>query len=96
VVGLGQALRDHPALPSCLVKRIYSYGSGGATSPEDAPILNYFNARFAAQGYKLPDLLRTIALSNAFSEVVESQDRLPSSVNTASALSPQNGADKLD
>jgi hypothetical protein len=96
VVGLGQALHDHPALPSCLVKRVYSYGSGGATSPEDAPILNYFNARFAAQGYKLPDLLRTIALSNAFSEVVEGQDRLPSSVNPTSASSPQNGGEKLN
>jgi hypothetical protein len=93
---LGQALHDHPALPSCLVKRVYSYGSGGATSPDDAPILNYFSARFAAQGYKLPDLLRTIALSNAFSEVVEGQDRLPSSVNPTSASSPQNGGEKLN
>src|SRR6185312_13621122 len=29
VAGLGVALHDHPALTSCLVKRAYSYASGG-------------------------------------------------------------------
>jgi len=73
VVGLSLALREHPALTSCLVKRAYSYGAGRATSARDRPLLEYLNARFAAQGYRLPDLLRTIALSNAFSEVREPQ-----------------------
>jgi len=68
--GLGQALHDHPALPGCLINRIYSYGIGGATSPgADKAELQYLKARFERSGYKLPDLLRDIALSNAFSSV---------------------------
>ena len=68
-VGLAQALHDYPGLTSCLVRRVYSYGSGGPTRTEDDAVLAYFNNRFAAQGYKLPDLLRTITLSPAFSQV---------------------------
>jgi hypothetical protein len=66
---LAQALHDHPALTSCLVRRITSYGTGGPLPSEDAPVLAYFNARFAERGYKLRDLLRAITLSPAFSEV---------------------------
>ena len=32
-------------------------------------MLKYFDGRFAADGYRLPDLLRTVALSKAFSTV---------------------------
>lgn len=76
-IGLSKALHDHPALPTCLVKRIYAYGVGGSLSPNDGPALAYFNARFREQGYRLPDLLRTIALSNAFSEVAEKHNSPP-------------------
>jgi hypothetical protein len=70
IQGLGQALHDHSALPTCLVSRLYSYGTGGplATSA-DKDTIDYFNNRFAAAGYKLPELLRDIVLSKAFSEV---------------------------
>src|SRR5581483_11500863 len=68
---LGQVLHDHPALTSCLVRRVYAYGAGAPTRPEDKDALDYFNARFGEAGYRFPDLMRTIALSNAFSEVVE-------------------------
>jgi hypothetical protein len=68
VVGLAAALREHPGLTSCLVKRVYSYGTGSQTANDDAEVLKYLNARFEAAGYRVPELLRTIALSNAFSE----------------------------
>lgn len=71
VVGLGQALRNNAALPACLVQRLYAYGSGGATTAQDNQILEYFNGRFEAGGYKLPNLLRTIALSNSFTRVTD-------------------------
>jgi hypothetical protein len=61
-------VHDHPALPTCLVKRLYSYGSGGPLSEADNPELTWLGQRFAASGYRVPDLLRTIALSTAFSE----------------------------
>ena len=70
VEGLGRALHDHPALPTCLINRVYSYGIGGTTSPTaDKPELEYLKTRFEKSGYKLPDLLRDIALSDAFSRV---------------------------
>ena len=72
-IGLGQALHDHPALTSCLVKRVFAYGTGGPVTSDDQDILTFLNASFAAEGYRVPDLLRTIALSKAFSEVRKSQ-----------------------
>ncbi|MBM0105470.1 DUF1588 domain-containing protein [Steroidobacter sp. S1-65] len=78
VIGLGQALRDNPSLPSCLVDRLYSYGSGGAAKPTDRPLMKYFTAEFAESGYKLPDLLRTIALSEAFQHVTPAKKSGPS------------------
>lgn len=70
VEGLGKALHDSPGLPSCLVNRVYSYGTGGPVSmAKDRELLTHFGERFAKAGYKLPDLLRDIALSDAFSQV---------------------------
>jgi hypothetical protein len=85
VAGLGKAVHDHPALTSCLVKRVYSYGTGGPTSSSDSDLLAYFNARFAEQGYRLAPLLRTIALSDAFVHV--SEDPAPAAEHTAVARS---------
>lgn len=74
VVGLGQVLHDHSSLPTCLVKRIYAYGTGGAPTEKDQPALAYLNALFAADGYRVPDLMRTIVLSAAFSEVYDNPE----------------------
>jgi hypothetical protein len=68
--GLGQALHDDPALTSCLTRRVYSYATGGPLVGEDEPQLAYLNQRFAEAGYKLPALLRTIALSQGFAEII--------------------------
>jgi hypothetical protein len=84
-VGLGKALHDHPGLSKCLVNRLYSYGSGAALPPAARPLVDYFNTVFEKEGYKLPDLLRSIALSETFSTVsafketgpVESQESAP-------------------
>ena len=68
-IGLAQAVHDHPALPACLVNRVYGYATGGPAAAGPDNVLPYLNAQFAAQGYRLPELLRTIALSNAFATV---------------------------
>lgn len=70
VEGLTSALRDHPKLPYCLVNRLYAYGTGGPVSlRHDRDTLTYFEDRFAESGYRVPALLREIALSRAFSSV---------------------------
>lgn len=67
-VGLAQAVHDNPGIPACLVKRVYAYGTGGPvkTNDNDKTVLKYLDARFADEGYRLPDLLRTITLSSSF------------------------------
>ncbi len=68
-IGLGLVLHDDPQLPKCLVTRVYDYATGGTPRSDDKSVLSYLNQRFAAGGYRLPALLRTIALSSVFSEV---------------------------
>mgnify|MGYP002381935975 CR=1 FL=1 len=84
--GLAQALHDSPALPACMVKRAYSYGTGGETKAADKPMLQYLTARFAEEQYRLPDLLRTIALSRAFSHVAETPAALPDAKTAGGTL----------
>jgi Protein of unknown function (DUF1592)/Protein of unknown function (DUF1588)/Protein of unknown function (DUF1585)/Protein of unknown function (DUF1595)/Protein of unknown function (DUF1587) len=82
-VGLAHAVHDHPALPTCLVKRMYSYGTGGPLSEADKPQLAYLDASFKAKGYRVPDLLRAIALSSAFSELAEAPAPAPAAPTQA-------------
>ncbi|MDB5424102.1 MAG: hypothetical protein JWQ29_1518 [Phenylobacterium sp.] len=67
--GLGRALRDNPATTSCLVNRLASYAVGREMGRKDRPVLTWLGTRFAADGYRVPDLLRTIALSRAFTRI---------------------------
>jgi len=84
VNGLAVALRNHPKLPYCLVNRMYAYGTGGPVSLRyDREILAHFLQRFAGHGYKVPDLLRDIALSQAFSRVRAAPEAVQAVVNAA-------------
>ena len=88
VDGLTSAMRNHRKLPYCLVNRLYAYGTGGpVTLRYDRDILAYFVERFAAHGYKVPDLLQEIATSQAFTQV--RADPIPTdTVVTATRVSP--------
>jgi hypothetical protein len=87
--GLAHALRDHPGLPTCLVKRMYGYGVGAATTAVDKPQLDYLNKRFQASDYRIPELLRAIALSPAFGNVAEPPAApLPASKTTSLLPAP--------
>lgn len=52
---------------SCKIKKICTYPA----NVRDRTTLGYLNESFIAEGYRIPELLRTIALSNAFSRVAE-------------------------
>ncbi|MFM7784951.1 MAG: DUF1585 domain-containing protein, partial [Gammaproteobacteria bacterium] len=69
VVGLGSLLRENRLLGSCLVKRVYAYGTGGPVTPGDKAVLAWFEQRFSEDGYRLPELLREIAASEIFASV---------------------------
>ena len=64
--GLGQALHDSPLTSRCLVQRMYSSGVGRGAGAGDRAYLDYLNQSFAANGHRVPDLMRTIALSRSF------------------------------
>jgi hypothetical protein len=76
ISGLARALRDHPKLSSCLVNRLYSYGTGGPVSlKDDRDSLQRFEQGFVDNQHRLPALLRDLAMSSEFSAVRSVQDQ---------------------
>ena len=71
--GLGKAMHDHPATPACLVNRTYSYALGRPIAKGETEFVKYIEKNFAANGYRLPDLLRQIVTSDAFYRVTPQQ-----------------------
>jgi len=67
--GLGKALHDHPALPGCFVRRLYSYGVGYDAVATQRPVLDDLTKRFGEHGYRVVDLLHEIATDDAFYKV---------------------------
>lgn len=65
-VDLGEVLRDDPALTSCLVSRLYSYGTAQKLGRNHRQFLDYLESKFKNDDYRFLGLLRTIASSNAF------------------------------
>lgn len=63
--GLGKALRENPAVPSCVVNRLYSYATGRTPVRDEKPVLDYLEKDFADAGFRLSELLREIAVSDA-------------------------------
>lgn len=72
IEGLGQVLHDTPALPTCLVRRAFSYATAGVVPASTESTLEQLNKSFASNGYRLRPLLRAIAMSPTFSQVTES------------------------
>ena len=69
--GLGKAVHDNASATSCLVNRVYSYGVGHKiTQSEKTWIAETLVKQFAADGYRLPALLKRIATSDTFFRVV--------------------------
>jgi hypothetical protein len=62
-------VHDDPSVPACIVNRAASYGLGRALGKSEADWMKGLQAGFAAGGYKFPDLMRRIALSDALYRV---------------------------
>jgi hypothetical protein len=63
--GLGSALRDDPAVPACLVRRAYTYAAGRPIQRSERKLLNHFEDEFAAEDFRLRELISDIATSDA-------------------------------
>ena len=69
---LGKAVHDNPAATACLVNSLYRYAAGRDFDPSERDWQKWLGEQFAANGYRLPDLMKTIATSDAFYAVRES------------------------
>jgi hypothetical protein len=65
-VSLGQALHDDPAATACVADSLYRYAVGRDYDPSEKDWRKFLGAEFAKNGYRIPDLMREIALSDAF------------------------------
>jgi hypothetical protein len=83
---LGKALHDNPQTSACLVQKLYQSAVGHAVSPGDA-YLESLDRSFAGAGYRVPDLMRTLALSPTFYLVTPPVPTAPS----RTASNPKNG-----
>ncbi len=68
--GLGDYLREEPRVPACLVRNVYQYGVGRKTVGRDRAYLAAQSQAFAANGYRFPDLVASVAASPEFFNVV--------------------------
>jgi hypothetical protein len=64
--GLGQAMHDNPVVPMCLSEKLYRSAVGRDLSAGEEPFVEYLGQIFGANGYRLPQLMRAIALSRTF------------------------------
>ena len=89
-VELGKVLHDNPAATSCLVSRLYAYATGRPAAPGEKDWMKFLQDGFAANGYRVPDLLRAIATSDAFYAIAPAETK-PAQAATGAA-SNQIGA----
>ncbi|MFT3774814.1 MAG: DUF1592 domain-containing protein [Minicystis sp.] len=71
-VELGAAIAAHPDLGPCLARHLLRYASAAPETAGEEAELKRISYDFADQGYRLPYLLRQIALSPAFRTATES------------------------
>ncbi len=62
--GLAKAVRDNPATPACVVNRLASYALGRVPTASEGEWVRVLGKDFAAHGYRFPDLMRAIAVSD--------------------------------
>lgn len=67
--GLGQAIYNNPAAVSCVVDRMSARALGRTPTKEEREWLRALKADFQKSGYRLPALMREIALSDALYRV---------------------------
>jgi hypothetical protein len=68
-IELQKILHDGPSVANCAAERVYEYGTGQPVTPGERQWLKYLDEHFANQHYVFPDLLRTVATSEAFQAV---------------------------
>jgi hypothetical protein len=74
---LGEALKGDPAVSSCVVKRLFSFGAGRKLTEADQQLMSRLGGEFVENGYRFKELLRSISTSEEFFSVVSTTQPLP-------------------
>jgi hypothetical protein len=80
---LGKALHDNPAAASCVVSRLYGYALGRKLGETDLTRVRALQQRFVADQYRIPDLLRAMALDPTLFELTSPGVAPPLSASAA-------------
>jgi len=83
---LGQVVHDYKGTSSCLVEKLYTYSVGRTPLKTEAAWMQYLKDSFAADGYRIPALLRRIATSETFYRVTPPQMQTQAPSNSQLAL----------
>jgi hypothetical protein len=81
--GMAGWLRSNPKVPECLVRNVYSYGTGRKTGFRDEDYLVAQTKTFVASGYRVPELMTQIASSPEFFAAVVPAGARPAAQKTA-------------
>jgi hypothetical protein len=65
-VSLGKAIHDNPAATACLTNSMYRYAVGRDFDPGEREYQTWLGKQFSEKGYRVTDLMKTIATSDAF------------------------------
>ncbi len=87
--GLGRAVHDDPAAATCLVNRLSAYALGRVPANAKQPWVALLQKSFATNGYRVPELMRTIATSDAFYRVAPKGEPSPPKQKAAATTLPQ-------
>ncbi len=79
---LGRALHDNPAATACLVRRLAEYAAGRSPAVGESAWIAWLEQGFAADGYRVADLMRRIATSEEFYLIAPPK---PAGMTTAAA-----------
>lgn len=80
--GLANALRNHREAPRCLAERMYKSAVGRDITWDERPYLDWLNATFEDENYRVPQLMRAIALSDNFFAVSRPPRQIARRANT--------------
>lgn len=81
--GLAAYLREDPRVPACLVRNVFSYGVGRKTDERDEDFLAAETKVFAANGYRVPDLMMQIAATPEFFRATIPRGAKPAAAGSA-------------
>ncbi|HMI93851.1 MAG TPA: DUF1585 domain-containing protein, partial [Polyangiales bacterium] len=64
--GLGALLKNEPRVIECSVRQLYRYATGHVELEGETVLIKSMTQRFANAGYRMPELLKVLIVSDGF------------------------------